>query len=180
MTDCEQIRESLGTWLDGELGRFEAEAVRSHVEKCPHCGEEKRQLERLQVALRSVLEVEASRMAFAPFWNGVQCRIAAKRSWFEDLSDWLSSALTPPRLAWAVPAVIALVLGVWSLDSFFYSGRSGAQRNNFASVDSIDTYGRNVALLREDETKTTVIWLYQNQEGENESSGDTDEKRPSF
>ncbi len=41
--------------------------------------------------------------------------------------------------------------------------------SNFASVESIDAHGRNVALLREDETKTTVIWLYQNQEGENEN-----------
>jgi hypothetical protein len=33
-------------------------------------------------------------------------------------------------------------------------------------VESIDAHGRSVALLRENESKTTVIWLYQNEEGE--------------
>jgi len=53
-------------------------------------------------------------------------------------------------------------------------------RNNFAAVESIDAYGRNVALLRENETRTTVIWLYQNQEGDNESSGETSNQSPTF
>jgi anti-sigma factor RsiW len=180
MRECEKIRESLDAWLDGELDQGAAGALRSHVETCAHCREEKRQLEHLQGALRSVLETEAARVALEPLWNGIERRIATKRGWFEDLSDRLGSALTPPRLAWAVPGLIALALGVWSLDSVLFRWHPGAQKNNFASVESIDTYGRNVALLNEDETKTTVIWLYHNQEGENESSGKTADERPSF
>jgi hypothetical protein len=58
--------------------------------------------------------------------------------------------------------------------------RLGGSRNSFASVESIDAYGRSVALLREQETKTTVIWLYQDQEGENEAAEDTAKSAPTF
>lgn len=180
MKNCESIRESLGAWLDGELSRSEAEGVRAHVESCVGCGEERRQLEKLQAALRSALEIKASEIAFEPFWRGVRQRIEETRSWREELLAWIRVTFAAPRLAWAVPAVIILLLGGLSLDSFLPGWRTGTQRNHFAAVESIDTYGRNVALLREDETKTTVIWLYQNQEGENESSGETTETSPSF
>jgi hypothetical protein len=80
-------------------------------------------------------------------------------------------------VAWAVPATIVIVLALLSLDSF---RKLVTPRNNFAAVESIDAHGRNVALWREDETKTTVIWLYHNQEGENESSGENSETGPSF
>ena len=37
MTDCKLIRESLGRWLDGELGGSDAEAIRVHLESCAAC-----------------------------------------------------------------------------------------------------------------------------------------------
>ena len=117
------------------------------------------------------------RLAFEPFWAGVQERITKKRSWREAVMEWVRSTFAGPGLAWTVPAVIVVLLAVFSLDSFW---KLGSQRNNFAAVESIDAHGRNVALLREDETKTTVIWLYQNQEGEDESSGENTETSPSF
>ena len=179
MRKCEDFRESLGAWLDAELSRAEADEVRSHVEDCAACSEERRQLELVNVWLKRGLE-EASHLEFEPFWRGVRGRIAGKRAWHEELREWAQAFLTPPRLAWGVPALLFVLLAAFSIDSLVPGWRSGSQRNNFAAVDSIDAYGRNVALLREDETKTTVIWLYQNQEGENEASADNPDSRPSF
>jgi anti-sigma factor RsiW len=180
MKNCENIRESLGAWLDSELSQADSEAVRSHLADCSECNAERRQLEKLQRSLKSVLDLESSPIAFEPFWRGVRARINEKRPWHEDVLEWLRSPFAAPRLAWAVPAAIALILGVLSLDSFFPGLRSREQRNNFATVVSIDSYGWNVALLREDETKTTVIWLFHNPEGENESTGETGEASPAF
>jgi predicted anti-sigma-YlaC factor YlaD len=180
MTTCDTIKDSIGAWLDGELQQAEAEAVRGHLENCSACNEERRQLEKLQVALKTVLDSEASRLALQPFWNGVQQRIADKRSWREGLFERVAHVFAGPRLAWAIPAAILLVLGVFSLDSFSPGLRFFGPRNNFVSVESIDAHGRNVALLREDETKTTVLWLYQNPEGEDESTGEATETGHSF
>ena len=177
MTDCNTIRESLDRWLDGELSGSDAEVIRLHLENCPLCDAERRQLEKLQSSVKSFLVSDIAPIAFEPFWDGLQERITAKRSWHDDIMEWVPSTFAGPGLAWTVPAVIAILLTVFSLDSFW---KLGVLRNNFAAVESIDAHGRNVALLREDETKTTVIWLYQNQEGDDESSGENAEASPSF
>jgi hypothetical protein len=69
-----------------------------------------------------------------------------------------------------------LVLGPLSLAKW----PVGGQISNYASVESIDTHGRNVALLREDETNTTIIWLYQDPEGENENVEEATKSGPAF
>ena len=180
MNDCETIRGLVDRWLDGELGATESEAVRSHVSICSECGTARRQLEKLQVVLRAELAQEAERIEFVPFWRGVQELIDRKRPWYADLIDRLRDSVTAPTVAWAVPVTIVLVLVALSLNSYLQGWRFGAARNNFASVESIDGHGRDVALLREDETKTTVIWLYQNEEGENEAAEETSKSGPAF
>jgi anti-sigma factor RsiW len=177
MTSCEHIEDSLGVWLDGELSSAEAEMIRLHLESCAQCDRKRRQLEKLHASLKSLVNSNLPQLALEPFWRGVQERIAEKPRWHKEVREWVHSALTGPGVAWAVPATIVIVLALLSLDSF---RKLVTPRNNFAAVESIDAHGRNVALWREDETKTTVIWLYHNQEGENESSGENSETGPSF
>jgi anti-sigma factor RsiW len=177
MTDCERIRESIGRWLDGELGPDESAAVRDHVSDCAQCSETQRQLEKLQLTLKHVLLSEAKKIDFLPFWRAVEQRIVEKRTWYTAALDWARVQFTASRAAWAVPAVIALILVIVSLESYLPGWRG---RNNFATVESIDAYGRSVALLRENESKTTVIWLYQDQEGENETADDSAKSAPAF
>ncbi|MBI2987401.1 MAG: zf-HC2 domain-containing protein [Deltaproteobacteria bacterium] len=179
-TDCKTVKNSLGAWLDGELSASETERIRMHVEGCPSCSGEKEQWERLQVSLRGVLEGEASGVAFEPFWDGVSRRIFAERPWYARLWDWAGLAFVPQRLAWAIPLVIVALLAMFSLDQFFAGWHWGSNRGNGSAVDSIDGHGFNVAVFRESKTKTTVIWLFENQEDEDESSGEPASAESSF
>ena len=180
MTNCEHIRESIGRWLDGELGPSESAAVQAHVATCAGCAEARRQLESLQRVLTAVLVADAAPIEFIPFWREVQRRINLNRAWYEDISDRAREIFAAPRVAWGVPVAIVLLLAVVSLDPFFPGNFFGGGRNSFASVESIDAHGRSVALLRENESKTTVIWLYQNEEGENETGEDGAKSGPTF
>jgi len=177
MNTCETIRESIGSWLDGELSPSASEAVRLHLAACSDCSVARQQLEKLQLVVKDELVTQAASIDFMPFWRGVQQRINRKRAWHEDLFEWSRGFLTAPRIAWAVPALIVVLLALFSLDSYL-PGRG--VRDNFASVESIDAHGRSVALLREDQTKTTVIWLYQDQEGENETAEEASKSGPTF
>jgi len=152
MSKCESTRETLGAWLDGELAAGQAEATRLHVEGCAACREERHRLERLQSTMRRVLESKGSELQFDPFWQGVQQRIAQKSNWYDEVGDWFRGAFTAPRLAWAIPAVIVIVLAGLSIDSFFRNAKIAIQPDNLATVESIDAYGRNVALLHEKRT----------------------------
>jgi hypothetical protein len=177
VTHCEEIREGLGAWLDGELSGGNADMIRVHLEHCAACDQQRRQMARLDASLKSLVASKAPPVEFESFWRGLQERIAQERGPHREAGQWVHSLFARPGLAWAVPAVILILIGVLSFDSFW---KGATRRNNFSAVESIDPHGRNVALLREDETKTTVIWLYQNQEEENESSGDNVESGHSF
>ncbi|HXG52348.1 MAG TPA: zf-HC2 domain-containing protein [candidate division Zixibacteria bacterium] len=179
MTACENTRELLGAWLDGEIGGAQGESVRAHLEECVACQAERRRLERLNASLRSVLRDRAPRPAFDPFWRAVAGRIAERRSRRERVVESLRDALASPRLVWAVPALIAVLIGVVSLEPLLSSWRAGS-RGNFTVVESINAHGRSVGLFREDETKTTVIWLYQNQEDDDEAPVENSDASPAF
>ncbi|MBI2347839.1 MAG: zf-HC2 domain-containing protein [Deltaproteobacteria bacterium] len=179
-TNCETVNNSLGAWLDGELGHADAEEIRRHVEGCPSCSGERRRLERVQVVLSGVLETEASRVAFEPFWDGVRRRISEERPRQARLWEWARPAFYPQRIAWAVPVAIVFLLAIFSLVQYAPGWRWGVNRGNVAAVDSIDGHGFNVAVLRESKTKTTVIWLFESQEEDDEASGEPTAKDPAF
>ena len=179
MKSCHSFRAAIGPWLDNELAAKDAEAMRLHLEGCAICAEERRQLERLHSNLKGAMLAENSEITFEPFWRGIQQRIAQEKPWYEQLGERLRDFCAKPSITWAVPAVIILVLALASLDSFLPGLKPGAPRDNSAAVESIDAHGRNVALLRDDDTKTTVIWLYQNQESDDEPAENT-EAKPAF
>ena len=176
MNECERIEESLGRWHDGELSAGESDVMRAHVAGCANCSAAQQRLEKIELALSKLLVAEAPKIEFAPFWRELERRIDEKTPWHKELIDWARGWFEAPRSAWAVPALIAVLLAAISYESYFPFWRS---RNNLATVESIDSYGRNVALLREDESKTTVIWLYQNQE-DDEGAEETPQPGPAF
>jgi hypothetical protein len=181
MTSCAEIKESIGPWLDRELPEQRAETVRSHLAICADCAEEQHQLIKLGLAMRAVLESESACLQPGPFWNRLRQRIESRGSrWRERLAESVVPLFNAPSFAWAVPAVILLLIGALYFDVFSHTWSIGVPRNNFATVESIDAYGRDVALLREHESKTTVIWLYQNPENESEGAGETVDKGPAF
>ncbi len=180
MNSCAEVRDSIGASLDGELTGARADAVRSHVMVCPACAEEQRHLIKLDSAVRALLESESAALEERPVWHDLRQRLEAKSPWYAGLSEWASPMFRAPAFAWAVPVAILMLLGTLYLNLFAQIWSSGSPRNTFAAVESIDAFGRNVALLREHESKTTVIWLYQNPESENEASGEVSDKGPAF
>ena len=167
----------MGRWLDGELSAAEGELLRAHVSGCAHCGAAQQRLEKLERALGGILVAAAPRVEFTSFWRALERRIDERKPWHKELRERIHAWVTMPRTAWAIPALIVVLLAVFSYDSYFPFWRS---RNNLATVESIDAHGRSVALLREDESKTTVIWLYQNQEGDDEAAEETPQPGPAF
>ena len=178
MKECERIEEAIGRWLDGELAEDESAAVRAHVSGCESCSAVQRRSEKMERALSAVLAAEARKIEFAPFWRELERRIEQKTPWHKELLERARDWAGAPRAAWAIPALIAVLIALFSYDSYLPIWRRPG--NNLATVDSIDAYGRSVALLREDESKTTVIWLYQDQEGDDEAAEDTPEPGPAF
>jgi anti-sigma factor RsiW len=177
MNECERVEESLERWLDGELSGVESEQMRAHVTGCANCAEAQQRFEKIERALNEVLIGDAGKIAFPVFWRELERRIEEEKPWYRGLLERARNLGGAPWAAWAVPGLIAILIAVFSLESYFPHARS---RSNLATVESIDAYGRSVALLREDESKTTVIWLYQNQEDDDEAAEETPQPGPAF
>lgn len=166
--DCEPVRRALGAWLDGEVSQREAQEIHAHVEQCPSCRDLKTQLERIHSSLHTALEARASEVPFESFWHGVQRRIDERSAWHLRYWDWLREVFFPRRLAWAIPLTIVFFVAILSAEQLLSKLGWGPSNSNLAAVELIDGHGLNVALFREAETKTTVIWLFESQEEEDE------------
>lgn len=177
MTDCEQIRPLIETWLDGELSLPESERVREHVSACGACAEVQRHRAEIDAAFRGYVAAEAGKIRFGQFWHALEQRIQTRAPWYEHWFERAAGWVYSPRAAWAVPAAIALAVVILSYEAFLPAVRP---RANVATVDSIDSHGRNVALWREDDSKTTVIWLFQNQEDDDEAAEEPPQPGPAF
>jgi anti-sigma factor RsiW len=171
--DCERTREMLGAWLDREVPGPELRELEEHLAQCAPCSREKARIERLDGVLKGAFAARATGPAFAPFWEGVEKRLASEAPWHRRLSEWVTDAFTPRSLAWAASLVLVLAIGLFSARQFFPGWPWGGAAANLTFVESIDPHGGNVALFRESETRTTVIWLYPNQEGEDASPEDS-------
>lgn len=180
MMNCEAVRNYISAWLDRELPPAESEMVRAHLQSCSACQAERQQLDRIHSVFQDALSSQASDIAFEPFWQGVERRISSERRWRVEFQDGLRSFFSGPRLAWGIPVAILLLLGVFALERLMPVRNGELRRSNYAAVELIDAHGFNVALFREAETKTTVIWLFENREGEDESSEEPTQKGSSF
>jgi|GEM_PF-5238384 len=81
--ECEEVRESLSAFLDGELNEHEREAVRAHVERCSDCARELAALQQVSALYRRLedpeppvdleervfAEVGRFRASKVPFWT---------------------------------------------------------------------------------------------------------------
>jgi len=81
--ECEEVRESLSAFLDGELNEYEREAVRAHVERCSDCARELTALRQVSALYRRLedpeppvdleervlAQVRRFRASGVPFWS---------------------------------------------------------------------------------------------------------------
>lgn len=168
--DCERVIEALPAWLDGEVGAGESEAIRVHVESCPACRAARLRWERVDESVKAVLKARASGVSWPWFWSGVERRIREESHRPGRFWSWLRPGNFSRRLAWAVPLTVVCVLAILLAEQYFSRWWRGPNRGNLAAVESIDGHGFDLGLFREDETNTTLIWLFLDEEEDEPAS----------
>ena len=117
--ECQEVREQLSAWLDGELDEATEAALAEHVDMCEACQREWRQLTALESALGQLT---------APVPLGLAEKVLAqvqrprRRQW------WQSVAL-------AACLVLGVSLGGGMARSFFAPAASGQTEVEVASLD---------------------------------------------
>lgn len=167
--DCARVKELLVRFVDGECRPDEALGVEEHLGYCASCAGERLELERLDGALREAFRARAAEVGWDLFWPALRERLDQEAEEAQGLFDSWRRLLQRQRLAWAVPGAVLLVVGLFVFGWFFVGGENGAGVSNLTRVESIDSHGSDVAVFRISKDRTTVIWLFEETETDDES-----------
>lgn len=97
---CEEYREQLMAYLDGELDEAEAARFRAHVAECETCREELDKLQRLKEVTRGMKFIRPRDAAWDQHWTCIYNRMER-------------------GAAWIFLSIGAIVLGVYGLYHLF-------------------------------------------------------------
>jgi anti-sigma factor RsiW len=73
--NCEQVREKLEAYFDGELGAEERAAFEEALSGCPECEEELSALASIRSEMRASTEQDLAEVRFEGLWEGVAADI---------------------------------------------------------------------------------------------------------
>ena len=95
--DCDQTKEILGAYLDGELGVSEAAQVKEHLSGCEACGEELKGLRDLKHTAAVLRPPPVTEAEWETCWKGVEAGLEAAVT--EAVVPEAAEALEPARPA---------------------------------------------------------------------------------
>ena len=163
--ECALLSRWLGPYFDGELGRCRSALVQGHVERCLSCQEKLEDLKRLRAALQQYTNTNPDPPEFEELWDRVASRLPrpAEGSQHRRWLGWMREALPSPRLAWAIAALLLLLVST----GIFWPGKEPAPvASNTVIIDSIESRHSSVMIVQPlNPGDMTVIWLFEEKAG---------------
>jgi anti-sigma factor RsiW len=165
--NCRESRPLLSLFLDGELDARQMREVALHSTRCGECEHELRGIERLQDLISTRIQAEVAEIDLSRIWIGVAPRLeSVRRPWHERFRErwdeigpgW--QTLAPVSAAAVVAGLVAVLL--WQSQQVAVEPSQWASADNSAIVDSVQSNVESLAVLREPETNTMVLWITDN------------------
>jgi len=177
--NCREAQPLLQLFVDGELDARQMRGVALHSARCNGCEQDLRFLESCQDAVTEYVTAAVEEVDLGRVWSGIAPRLRHRSTplgarlweWWAEVDA--RSMLRVPAYAGAAAALV-LAANVWQGQGTKNGDDSFAQKptrplpirfDNSAVVRSIKSEAAEVAMLREPETNTLVLWV--NDEGAN-------------
>lgn len=171
---CRDAASLLSLFLDGELDPHQMRALALHSARCPACERELHDLERLQEVISTTISCAVDDIDLDGFWPGIERRLTSpQHPWWHRVGAWWEEG----ERAWLirVPAFAAVVAA--AAFAFFLFTRTPtpepqsaapqiAAVDNATSIESLESDVDSVAVLNDPETRTTVLWVNDVQNGD--------------
>jgi anti-sigma factor RsiW len=162
--NCRETRPLLPLFFDGELEARQMRAVALHSTRCPECEDELRHFERLQDAVVSHLAAMVDDVDLTQMWAGIAPRLESRaptlgrrlRAWWDERElGWM---VRGPAFA-AAAAALLLTLALWQRSGTTAGPEVASRVDNSAVLDSVQSSVDSLALVTDEETNTTLLWI---------------------
>jgi anti-sigma factor RsiW len=170
MTDsCSSVSKLLEKYFDREVTDKERLLVESHLQSCLPCRDALMSMEGLRTLIKSPVEEAVQQEDFPWVWQKIDREIRSQEegSWWQSLRSWMGLSPLFKKKVW-IPAVatIAILLFI-STQAIFKKIPSYSETSVVEYIES-ETY--NIMVYESEKTKTTMIWLFDEEDQESSRS----------
>jgi anti-sigma factor RsiW len=168
--NCRETRPLLPLFFDGELEARQMRSVALHSTRCPECEQELRHFERVQDVVAAHISAMVDDVDLGQIWSGIAPRLESRtpslarrlRAWWDEREfGW---AVRGPAFAGAAAALL-LALVVWQRSETPPAPEIASRVDNSAVLDSVQSNVDSLALVTDEETNTTLLWIMDDARG---------------
>jgi anti-sigma factor RsiW len=165
---CSALSELLEKYFDQEVTDEEKSLVDAHLVDCQACRDLLRSMEKMRDLVKAPVEEASGKEDFQWVWQKVErgLRREEKPAFWETLQRWLQIPPLSKKRVWIPAAAMAMILLI-TLSLFF---KKNPSYQSVSVVEYIESDTNNVMVYESEDSKVTVIWLFDETEMEPSSS----------
>ena len=162
---CSSVSNLLEKYFDQEVTDDERTLVEGHLPDCPACRETLHSMERARNLIQSPVEEAIETENFPWVWQKIEreIRLKEKPTLWESLRSWLD--ITPLfKRRVLIPAVVAIAILVFVAAPLLF--KKSTSYPGPSVVEYVESQAYNVMVYELENSKGTVIWLFESPEKE--------------
>ena len=166
---CSAVSKLLEKYFDQEVTDEERSLIEAHLLDCHACQDVLRSVEKLRNLVWAPVEEAVQKEDFQWVWQKIErgIRLKERPTFWETLQSWLQIPPLFQRKVW-IPAVATITIILLITIPLLF--KKNPSYPSLSVVEYIESQTHNVMVYESENTKVTVIWLFEEPEKETPSS----------
>jgi anti-sigma-K factor RskA len=166
---CSAVSKFLEKYFDQEVTDGERSLVEAHLLDCHACQDVLRSMKKLRDSVKAPVEEAVQKEDFQWVWQKIErgIRLEERPTFGETLRSWLQIPPLFQRKVWIPAVAAAAIILVITIPLLFKKTPSYPSPS---VVEYVESQTHNVMVYESENTKVTVIWLFEEPEKETPSS----------